>query len=87
LEALLDEDYLCWYDIPVGRKNRHPDFIVLHTARGLLMGWTNSHLHEFVCGRDYYGIPDEDFPSDLHDEVDYPLNQMMKKEKDKLAYI
>jgi len=36
LEALLDEDYLCWYDIPVGRKNRYPDFIVLHPARGLL---------------------------------------------------
>jgi len=27
LEALLDDDYLCWYDIPVGRKNRYPDFI------------------------------------------------------------
>jgi len=22
LEALLDDDYLCWFDIPVGRKNR-----------------------------------------------------------------
>lgn len=36
LEALLDDDYLCWYDIPVGRKNRYPDFIVLHPSRGLL---------------------------------------------------
>jgi len=36
LEALLDDDYLCWYDIPVGRKNRYPDFIILHPARGLL---------------------------------------------------
>ena len=36
LEALLDDDYLCWFDIPVGRKNRYPDFIVLHPARGLL---------------------------------------------------
>ena len=36
LEALLDDDYLCWYDIPVGRKNRYPDFIVLHPARGIL---------------------------------------------------
>ena len=36
LEALLDDDYLVWYDIPVGRKNRYPDFIVLHPARGLL---------------------------------------------------
>jgi len=36
LEALLDDDYLCWYDIPVGRKSRYPDFIILHPARGLL---------------------------------------------------
>lgn len=36
LEALLDDDYLCWFDIPVGRKNRYPDFIVLHPERGIL---------------------------------------------------
>jgi hypothetical protein len=36
LEALLDDDYLVWYDIPVGRQNRYPDFIILHPARGLL---------------------------------------------------
>ena len=36
LEAYLEDDYLCWYDIPVGRKRRYPDFIVLHPARGIL---------------------------------------------------
>lgn len=36
LETLLDDDYLCWYDIPVGRNNRYPDFIILHPGRGLL---------------------------------------------------
>jgi len=36
LEALLDDDYMVWYDIPVGRKNRYPDFIVRDPARGLL---------------------------------------------------
>ncbi len=36
LEALLDDDYLVWYDIPVGKRNRYPDFIVLHPSRGLL---------------------------------------------------
>ena len=36
LEALLEDDYLCWYDIPIGRKPRYPDFIILHPARGLL---------------------------------------------------
>jgi len=28
---------LVWYDIPVGRKNRYPDFIILHPSRGLLL--------------------------------------------------
>lgn len=36
LKELLEEDYLVWYDIPVGRQRRYPDFIVLHPARGLL---------------------------------------------------
>jgi hypothetical protein len=33
---LLEEDYLCWYDIPLGKKRRYPDFIILHPARGIL---------------------------------------------------
>lgn len=36
LEELLEDDYLCWYDIPVGRRQRYADFIVLHPRRGLL---------------------------------------------------
>lgn len=36
LENLLEDDYICWYDIPVGRLRRYPDFIILHPARGLL---------------------------------------------------
>jgi hypothetical protein len=37
LEAKLEEDYLCWYDVPVGPRGLHPDFIVLHPLRGLLI--------------------------------------------------
>lgn len=36
LETLLEDDYTVWYDIPVGRQRRYPDFIVLHPGRGLL---------------------------------------------------
>ncbi len=36
IEALLEDDYLCWYDIPLGKKRRYPDFIILHPQRGLL---------------------------------------------------
>ncbi len=37
LESKLEDDYLCWYDVPVGSKNCHPDFIVVHPRRGLLI--------------------------------------------------
>ena len=37
LETLLEPDYLCWYDVPVGTKYQHPDFLVLHPRRGLLI--------------------------------------------------
>lgn len=38
LEAKLEEDYLCWYDVPLGtHRNDHPDFIVLHPRRGILV--------------------------------------------------
>jgi hypothetical protein len=37
LEAKLEDDYLCWYDVPVGPANAHPDFIVLHPKRGLII--------------------------------------------------
>lgn len=36
IEALLENDYLCWYDVTVGIKRRRPDFLLLHPLRGLL---------------------------------------------------
>jgi hypothetical protein len=37
LEQKLDDDYLVWYDVPVGPNQSHPDFVVLHPRRGLLI--------------------------------------------------
>ncbi|MBD2057812.1 NERD domain-containing protein [Oculatella sp. FACHB-28] len=37
LEQKLEEDYLLWYDVPVGEKQLHPDFILLHPLRGLIV--------------------------------------------------
>ena len=36
LETLLEDDYTVWYDTPVGRNRRYPDYIILHPGRGLL---------------------------------------------------
>lgn len=37
LEAKLEDDYLLWYDVPIRPANTHPDFIILHPQRGILI--------------------------------------------------
>ncbi|HSX71264.1 MAG TPA: 3'-5' exonuclease [Pseudomonas sp.] len=37
LEKLLEDDYLCWANVPIGPKARYPDFVVLHPRRGVLV--------------------------------------------------
>lgn len=37
LEDKLEVDYLLWYDVPIGATGHHPDFLVLHPRRGLLV--------------------------------------------------
>ena len=46
LEQKLDADYLVWYDVPVGPKQAHPDFVVLHPRRGLLILEVKAMLSE-----------------------------------------
>ena len=37
LEQKLESDYLLWYDVPLGPANSHPDFVILHPRRGILI--------------------------------------------------
>ncbi|HFP1613923.1 TPA: nuclease-related domain-containing protein, partial [Escherichia coli] len=50
LESFLNDDCLVWYDIPVGRKNRHPDFVIIDPENGLVFlevkDWTVSTLRQ-----------------------------------------
>lgn len=36
-DRLLDEDYLCWFDVPLGPRGQRPDFTLLHPLRGILL--------------------------------------------------
>ncbi len=49
IEDKLEDDYLIWYDVPVGPKQRHPDFIIFHPRRGILIlevkDWRIDTLH------------------------------------------
>ena len=56
LEQKLDDDYLLWYDVPVGPKQSHPDFVVMHPRRGILIletkDWkleTIQQISRFAC--------------------------------------
>jgi hypothetical protein len=37
LESHLENDYLLWYDVPVGAKRLQPDFIILHPQQGIIV--------------------------------------------------
>ncbi|WP_349616491.1 3'-5' exonuclease [Azotobacter salinestris] len=37
LEKKLEDDYLCWFNVPVGPKALQPDFVLLHPRRGVLV--------------------------------------------------
>lgn len=46
----LENDYHCWFNVPIGHKQLRPDFIVLHPARGVLIlevkDWKLDTLHQ-----------------------------------------
>jgi len=37
IKEKLEDDYLCWYDVPIGWSKIYPDFIILHPRRGILI--------------------------------------------------
>src|SRR5580765_2267717 len=58
----------------------------LHRILQDVMGWTDSHLHQFVVGQTYYGVPDPNFDMDVRNERTVPLSRVLQKPKDKLIY-
>ena len=58
---------LRWIRPKVWRRVLVPSSITLaklHRVIQAAMGWTNSHLHEFVIGQQRYGEPDPDWDTD-----------------------
>ncbi len=78
---------------PIWRRLLVPSDIkldVFHLALQISMGWTNSHLHQFISmDRKFYGIQDDDFEFDdfkIEDESTTRLSKLLKAEKDYLIY-
>lgn len=64
------------------------NLFVLHQVIQVVMGWRNSHLHQYKQNKRYYGQPDTEsgFGLETLDEKEYKINQVMKKPKDKMIY-
>jgi hypothetical protein len=59
---------------------------MLHEILQLAMGWTDSHLHQFIAKGKCYGTPDPDFFVDRENERKVRIDQVLKKPKDRMVY-
>ncbi len=61
----------------------------LHGLIQITMGWTNSHLHQFIVGRTFYGKPDPecaDMGSETLNEKRYTVADLAPAAKKKFIY-
>lgn len=74
---------------PIWRRVEVPGDVTLgrfHDILQVVMGWTDSHLHQFVAGKNVYGPEDPEFGLDRKDENKVFLSRVIKKPKDKMIY-
>lgn len=57
-----------------------------HNILQLVMGWTNSHLHQFVAGHTRYGEPDPEYGVDYEDDRRVRLSRVLRKPQDAMTY-
>lgn len=73
---------------PIWRRLRVRSDITLFKLHGILqatMGWTDSHLHQFVAGGKSYGAPDLEFPA-RENEKKALVSQVLHAPNDSLEY-
>ena len=87
-----------WYQIKISLNDITPEiwrrFIVasdiilpdLHKVIQTVMGWTNSHLHQFIIDGTFYSEPDDDSFFEYVDYRDIRLNQVLTEEEKRITY-
>jgi len=81
---------LRWIRPPIWRRFLVPSGISLfqlHQCLQSVMGWTDSHLHEFSAKGTVYGTPNDEFDLTNGDEMKTTLSQVMRKPKDRMTYL
>jgi hypothetical protein len=79
-------------DPPIWRQIKVPSTLLLcclHDALQAVMGWNDSHLHQFEKDANYWGDPGSDDSDDLKliDESRVPVAKVLKAEGDTLVYV
>lgn len=75
---------------PIWRRILVPGDVTLsrlHYILQAVMGWADYHLHQFIVGETYYGMPDPNYDDfDMQDERKIKLNQVAPGEKSRFQY-
>jgi len=58
----------------------------LHNILQIVMGWTDSHLHQFLAGQIYYGKPNPEYGADHEDDKRTRLSHVLRKPLDAMVY-
>jgi len=58
----------------------------LHRVVQIVMGWTNSHLHQFVIDGTYFSEPDPESMEEVVNERKVRLSEVVKHEKSRFVY-
>lgn len=62
-------------------------FLELHYIIQFAMGWTNSHLHHFILGKEIFiGVPDPDSFTEYINSAKARVADYLKEPKDALVY-
>src|SRR6187399_2804275 len=84
---------LLGFEPKIWRRIRIPSDTLLsdfHIVIQIIMGWYNSHLHQFIVdGKNYMEKMDEDEMWDELEKIDYEgvrLDEVLKSEEDRIQY-
>lgn len=72
-----------WRRVQVEETARLGD---LHAIIQCVMGWTDSHLHQFIIKGEYYGVPTAGDFEEVKDEDKFNLGGTVGKAKGKFVY-
>ncbi len=75
---------------PIWRRLLVSDSAALYTLHQIIqvaVGWTDSHLHEFIIQNKRYSIPSPEDWEPVMDERRYQLNQVVPSVNFKFAYV